>query len=105
MQILNDFFALKILLICLNKSTLCQSILKSKDLCQKKILMAIFSTKNNKIMLSQEQIWNKIKMLILYSSMKKNYSLGIFQLRKSIDFIAKVLEIIFSNLRVKYEHK
>ena len=67
--------------------------------------MAIFSTKNNKIMLSQEQIWNKIKMLILYSSMKKNYSLGIFQLRKSIHFIAKVLEIIFSNLRVKYEHK
>ena len=45
MQILNDFFALKILLICLKKSTLCQSILKSKDLCQKKILIAIFSKK------------------------------------------------------------
>ena len=40
MQILNDFFALKILLIYLNKSTLCQSILKFK-----KVLMAILSTK------------------------------------------------------------
>ena len=67
--------------------------------------MAIFSTKNNKIMLSLEHIWNKIKMLILYSLMEKNYSLGNFQLRKSIDFIAKVSEIIFLNLRVKYEHK
>ena len=37
--------------------------------------------------------------------MEKNYSLGIFQLRKSIDFIAKVSEIIFLNLRVKYGHK
>ena len=37
--------------------------------------------------------------------MEKNYSLGIFQLRKSIDLIAKVSEIIFLNLRVKYEHK
>ena len=27
--------------------------------------------------------------------MEKNYSLGIFQLRKSINFIAKVSEIIF----------
>ena len=42
-------------------------------------------------------------MLILYSLMEKNYSLGIFQLRKSIDFIAKVSEIIFSNQRVKYD--
>ena len=42
-------------------------------------------------------------MLILYSLMEKNYSLGIFQLRKSIDFIAKVSEIIFSIQRVKYD--
>ena len=54
---------------------------------------------------SLEHIRSKIKMLILYSLMEKNYSLGIFQLRKSIDFIAKVLEIIFLNLRIKYEHK
>ena len=32
---LNDFFALKMLLICLNRSTL--SILKSKDLRQKNL--------------------------------------------------------------------
>ena len=44
-------------------------------------------------------------MLKLYSLMQKNYSLGIFQLRKSLDFIAKVSEIIFLNLRVKYERK
>ena len=37
--------------------------------------------------------------------MEKNYSLSIFQLRKSKDFIAKVSEISFLNLRVKYEHK
>ena len=37
--------------------------------------------------------------------MEKNHSLSIFQLRKSIDFIEKVSEIIFLNLRVKYEHK
>ena len=35
MQILNYFFVLKILLICLNKCTLCQSILKSEHLWQK----------------------------------------------------------------------
>ena len=57
--------------------------------------MTIFSTKNNKIMLSLGHIWNKIKMLILYSLMEKNYSLCIFQLRKSIDFIAKESEIVF----------
>ena len=67
--------------------------------------MTIFSTKNNKIMLSLGHIWNKIKMLILYSLMEKNYSLDIFQLRKPIDFIAKVSEIIFLNLTVKCDHK
>ena len=44
-------------------------------------------------------------MLILYSLMEKNSSLGNFQLRKSIDFIVKVSEIILVNLRVKYEHE
>ena len=44
-------------------------------------------------------------MLILYSLIEKNYSLGILQLRKSVDFIAKVSEIIFLDPRVKYEHK
>ena len=34
---LNDFFALKIFLISVNKSTLSQSILTSKDLCQKNL--------------------------------------------------------------------
>ena len=67
--------------------------------------MAILNTKNNKIMLSLEHILNKIEMLVLYSLMERNYFLGIFQLRKSIDFIAKVSKIIFWNLRVKYEHK
>ena len=38
MQILNYCFALKILLICLNKCTLCQSILKSEHLCKKLFL-------------------------------------------------------------------
>ena len=37
--------------------------------------------------------------------MEKNYSLGIFQSRKSIDIIAKVSEIISLNLNVKCEHK
>ena len=37
MLMLNDFFAFKILLICLNKRTLCQSILRSQDLCQKNL--------------------------------------------------------------------
>ena len=41
-------------------------------------------------MLSLEHISNKIKTLILYSLMEKNYSLGIFQLRNSIAFIANV---------------
>ena len=53
---LNNFFALKILVICLNKSTVCQSILKPKDLCQKKNLMAIFSIKTKKVMPSYEHI-------------------------------------------------
>ena len=61
----------------------------------KKALNGHFSTKNNKIMLLLEHILNKIKMLILYALMKKNYSLCIFQLRKSTDFIVKVSEIIF----------
>ena len=56
-------------------------------------------------MLSLEHISNKIRMPIVYSLMEKNHSFGISQLRKSIDFIAKVSEIIFFNLRVKYEHK
>ena len=34
-------------------------------------------------------------MLILYPLIKKNYSPGIFQFRKSIDFIAKVSEMIY----------
>ena len=34
---LNDFFGLKVFLIPVNKSTLCQSILTSKDLCQKNL--------------------------------------------------------------------
>ena len=46
-----------------------------------------------------------IKILILYSLMEKNYSSGNFQLRTSIDFIAKVPEIFFLKLTVKYEHK
>ena len=50
-------------------------------------------------------IRNKIKMLILYSLTEKSYSLSIFQLRKFKDFIEKVSEISFLNLRVKYEHK
>ena len=37
MQILNDFFALKILLL--------ESFLKYKDLCQEKIFMTIFRKK------------------------------------------------------------
>ena len=44
-------------------------------------------------------------MLILYSLKEKNHSLGIFQSRKSIDFVTKVSEIICLNLWVKYEHK
>ena len=71
----------------------------------KEILIAIFSTKSNKIMLSLEYIWNKVKMLILYLLMEKNYSWGIAQSIKSVDFIVKVSENIFLNLRVKYEHK
>ena len=51
MQILNDFFALKILLICLNKSTLYQSILKSTDLCQKNSHGLFLPQKINKVML------------------------------------------------------
>ena len=71
----------------------------------KKILIAIFSTKNSNFMSSFEHIENKIKIIILYSLMEKNYSLGIFQLRKPIDFIVKVSEIIFLNLREKYQRK
>ena len=56
-------------------------------------------------MSSFEHIENKIKIIILYSLMEKNYSLGIFQLRKPIDFIVKVSEIIFLNLREKYQRK
>ena len=41
----------------------------------------------------------------LYSLMEKNYSLGIFQLGKCIDFIAKVSDNHFLNLRVKYKRK
>ena len=37
--------------------------------------------------------------------MEKNHSLGIFQLGKYIEFMAKVSEIIFLNLIVKYEYK
>ena len=57
--------------------------------------MVIFSKKDNKKMLSLEDIWKKIKMLILYPLMEKNYSLGIFQFRKSINFIAKASEMIY----------
>ena len=67
--------------------------------------MAILRTKNNKIMLSLEHTLDKIEMLILYSLVEKNYSLGIFQLRKYTDFTAKLTEITFLNLRVIYKHK
>ena len=45
------FLLLKIPLICLNKSTPCQSTLKSKDLCQKESQWPkkIFSTKTTRL--------------------------------------------------------
>ena len=77
---LNDFFALKILLICLNKSALCQSILKSKYLCQKKNLDNHFQHKKQqdyaitiRTYLKQDQ---NAQIIFL---MEKNYFLGIFK--------------------------
>ena len=76
-----------------------------KGFMSKKILMAIFNTKKTTRLCYHKNIFEtRLKYSIILINGEK-LLLRYFLIKKIYRLIAKVSEIIFLNLRVKYEHK